>query len=272
MYKHPNVSTQSTNRLLPLSEAPINHHNFTNIRLVATDMDGTLTTEGKFRSSLLQAVEDLAAANIKILIVTGRSAGWVSGLSSLMPLAGAIAENGGLFYPSGREHPLALTSISCLKSHRQDLAATFEQLKAKFPQIQESADNRFRITDWTFDVAGLNFQEISTLSHICQEMGWGFTYSSVQCHIKPLGQDKAVGLLQVLQEHFPEVSPQEVVTVGDSPNDESLFDSSCFPTSVGVANVLQYAKKLRHKPAYVTLAEEGEGFCELAGLILGTRN
>ncbi len=270
MDKHPNIAKNNVaHRLLPLSEVANNQHHFTNVRLVATDMDGTLTTNGKFQSSLLQAVENLAAAGIKVIIVTGRSAGWVSGLSSLMPVAGAIAENGGLFYPSAGEQPITLTPISNLESHRQDLKATFEQLQVKFPQIQASADNRFRITDWTFDVAGLNPQEIHTLSHLCQEMGWGFTYSSVQCHIKPQGQDKAVGLLQVLREYFPGILPPDVVTVGDSPNDESLFDNRYFPISVGVANVLQYAEKLQHQPAYVTYSGEGEGFCELAQLILG---
>lgn len=43
-----------------------------NIRLIATDMDGTLTRRGKFTPALLQALEDLAAADIKVLIVTGK--------------------------------------------------------------------------------------------------------------------------------------------------------------------------------------------------------
>ncbi len=45
---------------------------FSKIRLVATDMDGTLTTKSKFTKTLLQALQDLAAANIKVIIVTGR--------------------------------------------------------------------------------------------------------------------------------------------------------------------------------------------------------
>jgi hydroxymethylpyrimidine pyrophosphatase-like HAD family hydrolase len=239
-----------------------------NIRLVATDMDGTLTRQGKFTTPLLQALEDLAAANIKVLIVTGRSAGWVSGLSSLMPVVGAIAENGGLFYLSGSDKPATLTPIPDLTSHRQQLAAAFLQLQTQFPQIQESADNRFRITDWTFDVASLSPSELQTLGHFCQEMSWGFTYSNVQCHIKPQRQDKAVGLLRVLQEHFQPYSPEQIVTVGDSPNDESLFDRRYFPISVGVANVLEYANQLQHQPAYITNAAEVEGFCELTRMIL----
>ncbi|MBN3925686.1 HAD family hydrolase [Nostoc sp. NMS4] len=250
----------------PLSE--IASTRLSNIRLIATDMDGTLTRRGKFTVGLLQALEDLAASGIKVLIITGRSSGWVSGLSSLMPVQCAIAENGGLFFPPDNQKPLVLTPIPDLAEHRQHLATTFKQLQTKFPQIQESTDNRFRITDWTFDVADLNLDELKTLENLCQEMGWGFTYSNVQCHIKPQGQDKAVGLLQVLREYFPEYSPEQIVTVGDSPNDESLFQQDYFPLSVGVANVLEYANQLQHLPAYVTKFSEGEGFCELSSYIL----
>jgi HAD superfamily hydrolase (TIGR01484 family) len=231
-------------------------------------MDGTLTRQGKFTAALLQALEDLAAADIKVMIVTGRSAGWVSGLSAMMPVAGAIAENGGLYFPSENQKPIIITPIADLAQHRQHLATTFENLQTKFPQIQESADNRFRITDWTFDVAGLRQDELQTLDNLCQQMGWGFTYSNVQCHIKPQGQDKAVGLLQVLGEYLPQYSPEQIVTVGDSPNDESLFNHRYFPISVGVSNVLEYVNQLKYHPAYITTAAEGEGFCELSSYIL----
>lgn len=277
-----------------------------NIRFVATDMDGTLTQQGKFTASLLQSLEDLAAAGIPVLIVTGRSAGWVSGLVSYLPVAGAIAENGGLFYPAqfdpapptpspdpgvgelrssppllgGERGPVsegahktiesavALTPIPDIAGHRQQLARAFEYIKAKFPQIQESADNRFRITDWTFDNRDLTLAQLQSMGALCQQLGWGFTYSSVQCHIKPALQDKAAALLKVLHDCFPQYTPEQVITVGDSPNDESLFDARYFPVSVGVANVLDYAERLRYKPAYVTTAAEGKGFCELAQLLL----
>jgi HAD superfamily hydrolase (TIGR01484 family) len=244
------------------------NNDLSHIRLVATDMDGTLTTSGKFTSLLLQALEDLAVVDVKVMIVTGRSSGWVSGLSSLMPVVGAIAENGGLFYPATSEQLVTLTPITDLVAHRQHLAAAFGQLKTKFPQIRESDDNRYRITDWTFDVAGLSTHDLQTIGNLCHQIEWGFTYSNVQCHIKPLGQDKAMGLLTVLRKYFPEYTPQQVVTVGDSPNDESLFDASYFPMSVGVANVSRYVNQLQHQPTYVTKRAEGEGFCELARMII----
>ncbi|HIK06190.1 MAG TPA: HAD family phosphatase [Trichormus sp. M33_DOE_039] len=239
MYTNPSIPTGHDHSLKPLqSDASAD---WGKIRLIATDMDGTLTNQGKFSTALLRALEDLQAAGIKVIIVTGRSAGWVNGLNSLLPIAGAIAENGGLFYLSGSEQTVALTPIPNFAAHRQHLAATFAQLQTKFTQIQESADNRFRITDWTFDVAGLSLEELQTIDHLCRNLGWGFTYSNVQCHIKPPGQEKAIGLLQVLREYFPDYSPEQIVTVGDSPNDESLFNQRHFPMSVGVANVQKYA-------------------------------
>jgi HAD superfamily hydrolase (TIGR01484 family) len=245
-------------------EQGITNHCFKNVRLIATDMDGTLTQQGKFTASLLQAFEDLRAADILVLIVTGRSAGWVSGLVSYLPVVGAIAENGGLFYPADSANSVALTPIPNVVEHRQQLEVAYQRLKSEFPHIQESNDNRFRITDWTFDNRDLTITQLERLDALCASLGWGFTYSSVQCHIKPVTQDKATGLMQVLQDYFPQYESGQVVTVGDSPNDASLFNPQLFPLSVGVANVLDYAEELIYQPAYITQAIEGEGFCELA--------
>lgn len=242
--------------------------NLADIRLVATDMDGTLTQSGRFTPELLQALTDLAAANIQVIVVTGRSAGWVSGLVTYLPIAGAIAENGGLYYADGDELPISLSSITNFDSHRQQLEGIFQKLQLEFPQIRETGDNRFRLTDWTFDVQNLSVDELQKLSKLCLKLGWGFTYSNVQCHIKPLSQDKAAGLIQVLRDYFPQVTSEQVVTVGDSPNDESLFNPSYFKYSVGVANVREYASQMQHQPKYITNTAECVGFGELARYLL----
>ena len=236
------------------------------IRLIATDMDGTLTIDKKITRQVLQAFEQLRQAGIEVLIVTGRSAGWVSGLVNYLPIVGAIAENGGLFYQG--ETQQLLVSIADLKLHRQRLAEMFLDLRSHFPQIQESSDNAFRLTDWTFDVAGLNFSDIDRLNSLCLNNGWGFTYSNVQCHIKLLEQNKAEGLLKVLQNRYP---LEQIATVGDSPNDESLFDLSRFPVSIGVANIQTYQTQLNHSPTYITTQSEGAGFCEFVNAVLASR-
>lgn len=242
------------------------------IRLVATDMDGTLTRGDRFGPELLQALQNLERAGVRVLIVTGRSAGWVSGLSAYLPVVGAIAENGGLFCPANPvDAPQLLANIPDLDAHRRALAATFARLKARFPTIQTAADNAFRMTDWTFENQAFSVAELEEMRATCAKESWGFTYSAVQCHIKPVEQDKARGVMRAIGDRVPGLSPGEILTVGDSPNDASLFDPQLFPHSAGVANVKRYQTVLKHLPARVTAAEEGAGFCELAGWLLRSR-
>ncbi|MEB3356667.1 MAG: HAD family hydrolase [Synechococcales bacterium] len=240
-----------------------------NIRLIATDMDGTLTHHGRFTPDLLTALLALEQAGLTVLIVTGRSAGWVAGVVHYLPVAGAIAENGGVFLsPQGESH--LLTPLPDPLAHRQALAQMFNTLRTRFPQLQEATDNRYRLTDWTFDIAPLSNVDLQGIHHHCQAAGWSFTYSTVQGHIKPVGQEKAIALSHLLTTRFPDLSRDQVITVGDSPNDASLFDPARFPLSVGVANVRHYLPQLPHAPRYITTGEEVAGFCELVRSLLDT--
>lgn len=242
------------------------------IKLVATDFDGTLTENDQLTAMAITALSQLPTVGIQAIIVTGRSAGWVNALCHYLPVAGAIAENGGLYYSSPPLSPDFLIPLPDLEQHRNDLARVFQQLQESFPHLQESLDNPFRFTDWTFDVAGLSVTELGQLAQQCQANNYSFTYSSVQCHIKPQGQDKAQGLQTVLKKYFPKISPEEVLTVGDSPNDESLFNPELFPLSVGVANIKNYLEKLTHPPQYLTTAEAGEGFSQLVNHLMKSRS
>ena len=248
----------------------LNQADLSDIRLIASDVDGTLTDNGKFSSDFISTLLALQSAGIKVLLVTGRSAGWVSALVNYLPVSGAIAENGGVFLqPNGQQD--LLSSVPNLSRHRILLENTFHHIKQLFPNLLTSADNQFRITDWTFDVDNLSADDIQAISAQCDLMGWSFTYSNVQCHIKPLNQDKATGLLSVLKKYFPELNLQQVLTVGDSPNDEAMFNPDLFPISVGVANIRHYQDKMMHLPKYVTQASEFAGFQELAQLLLAQK-
>ena len=60
------------------------------------------------------------------------------------------------------------------------------------------------------------------------------------------------------------------VFVGDSPNDAPMF--RFFSNSVGVANVADFGARLSDAPAYVTSRRSGEGFVEVAELLLGANH
>jgi HAD superfamily hydrolase (TIGR01484 family) len=238
----------------------------TQLRLIASDVDGTLTQTERFTPDLFKAIAQLNQANLPLLLVTGRSAGWVDALRHYLPVAGAIAENGGVYFPAEGPYQV-LSDIPDLARHRQQLAEQFDLLQHQYPQLKASTDNVFRVTDWTFDVAELAPEEIIAIASQCH--GWSFTHSTVQCHIKPARQDKARGLQQVLRQCFPMLNPHQVLTVGDSPNDEAMFDPQSFPISVGVANILDYRDRLQHLPKYMTTQSEVSGFCELVALLIG---
>ncbi len=58
-------------------------------------------------------------------------------------------------------------------------------------------------------------------------------------------------------------SPARVVTVGDSRNDQEMFDPQHFPHSVGVANIERHLPSMQIQPSYVTVSPGVEGFREL---------
>ena len=70
---------------------------------------------------------------------------------------------------------------------------------------------------------------------------------------------------EVFRENLDDII-NEVIFIGDSPNDAPMF--AYFPNSVGVANVLQYKERLLSKPVWVTRKEGGYGFAEMVDQLL----
>ena len=243
----------------------LNPEFFQNTQLICTDMDGTLTVSGQFTPRLLFTFNRLQSNQIAVVIATGRSAGWCSGLALYLPgIHGVIAENGGLFYKAQQE---TAPHFFHARDSRQELETAFKDLQKNFPDLTPSVDNSFRYTDWTFDKSNLSVAELSQMKRQVQDHGLDLIYSSVQVHIKAPEQSKGHALQQVLTQEFPELTLDKVVTVGDSPNDQSLF-AEPFAHSVAVANIHEYWDQLDFRPKYLATQREGHGFIELAECIL----
>jgi HAD superfamily hydrolase (TIGR01484 family) len=249
--------------------SPLANADLSSIRLVATDIDGTVTNSHRFSSQLLTALERLQAAHVPVIMVTGRSAGWVEAIANYLPVIGAIAENGGCYF-HGSESCELLGGLKMkeISKHREKLADHFWQLQGTHSQIKESLDNRCRLTDWTFDLAGLESSDLWEIKAQCDAWGMDFTYSTIQCHLKLPTQSKATGIQHVLKKHFPKIKTAQVLTIGDSPNDAPMFNREIFPNSVGVANVQSYLDKMEHQPTYITEQREVGGFIEMVDRLL----
>ncbi|MBI4836509.1 MAG: HAD hydrolase family protein [Candidatus Abawacabacteria bacterium] len=126
-----------------------------------------------------------------------------------------------------------------------------------------------RLTDFTFPLEGLNYTDLIEIERLCQVNGWGFTYSSIHGHIKDPHQHKAAGIRKLIRLASElRTEAKQLITVGDSRNDQEMFDSSLFPYSVGVANIERHLNQMQYHPKYVTEAPGAAGFCELIAALV----
>lgn len=58
----------------------------------------------------------------------------------------------------------------------------------------------------------------------------------------------------------------DCIFVGDSPNDEPMFEA--FNRSIGVANVKAFLSQIKSPPKFVTISGSADGFCEVVDLVL----
>ena len=81
--------------------------------------------------------------------------------------------------------------------------------------------------------------------------------------------DQRLPDIELLREAYAvdlDAERERFVFAGDSPNDAPMF--AFFPYAVGVANVRPFLDRIETPPAYVTRAEAGQGFAELADFLL----
>ena len=82
--------------MLPLSK--FSKNNLSKIKFVLTDIDETLTENGRIPYTSLKAMEMLKNNNIFVIPVTGRPAGWCDHIARMWPVDGIIGENGAFYF------------------------------------------------------------------------------------------------------------------------------------------------------------------------------
>ncbi len=224
------------------------------VEVVATDVDDTLTIDGELTSGVVRAIEHINRTGKRIILVTGRSGGACTTLSQYLPVEMVIAENGGVII---RAHDIS--TIALPADHRARLDGCIGEITGMFPGIRPAQDNPFRLTDLSMDNRSIPGHARGKIEAIARAYGLSITVSSVQTHLLCPGCNKADTLKAM-------VGNRKTVTIGDSVNDESLFNPALFPLSVGVANIGPYLPALKYRPRWITSKEQGHGFIEFAEL------
>jgi HAD superfamily hydrolase (TIGR01484 family) len=240
---------------------------------VMTDIDDTLTREGAIEPAALAALHDLAAAQVPVIAITGRPAGWSEPCARSWPVAAIVAENGATAWIGGR---LEFAQDAATREHNaQRLRAVATRILRELPGTQLAQDSAGRLTDIAVDhseFTQLDPAGIARVVALMQAEGMHATVSSIHINGWFGNHDKVSGAAWMLQRLWGRDLAAEIgrwAYVGDSTNDQAMF--ARFPHSVGVANLMRFERELHTWPAWITRAERGLGFAEFAAAVLAAR-
>ncbi len=247
------------------------------ITTILTDIDDTLTSDGRLHSEAYSALEKLQQAGFRVIPITGRPAGWCDHIVRMWPVDAIVGENGAFYFHYDHNqrkmthHFMASEEERSLSRKRLDDLAI--QILKTIPGAGLASDQAYRIADLAIDfcedVARLSEQDIDKIVEMFENAGATAKVSSIHVNGWFGTYDKLSMTRILMKKCFDidlDINKEQFIFSGDSPNDSPMF--GFFPNSVGVANVLDFKGQLQFEPAYVTRQRGGAGFAELAELLL----
>ena len=262
----------------PLTEFPLAARS--RIRGVLCDIDDTLTTGGRLTADSYAALEQLQRVGMLVVPITGRPAGWCDHIARMWPVDAVVGENGAFYFRYDHTaHAMRRRFVDddvARAAKRLRLVAIRDRILAAVPGCAVASDQHYRETDLAIDycedVQRLPADAVDRIVTLMREAGLTAKVSSIHVNGWFGDYDKLSMTRTLVRECLAidlDSCQDEFVFAGDSPNDAPMF--AYFPHAVGVANITAFADRLTAKPAYVTQAASGAGFCELADRLLAAR-
>jgi HAD superfamily hydrolase (TIGR01484 family) len=251
------------------------------VEVVFTDIDDTLTRHGRLPAAAYAAMERLASAGIKVIPITGRPAGWCDHIARMWPVEGMVGENGAFWfrYDPGQRRLVRrfLVDESTRRANREKLDGLAERILAEVPGTALASDQLYREADLAIDfcedVPPLPDAEVARIVALFEEAGCTAKVSSIHVNGWYGSYDKLTMARLLMEEAFGVDIDRDrgrFAFAGDSPNDQPMF-AFFAASSVGVANLRRFLPSLTSRPRWLTEAEGGPGFAELAELLLAAR-
>jgi hydroxymethylpyrimidine pyrophosphatase-like HAD family hydrolase len=215
-------------------------------RVLATDYDGTLATDGRVFPETVQSLERFRASGRKLILVTGRERPELQSVFPQLSLFDVVvAENGGLIYwpADDREEALADPPPA-------EFLAEMRRLKVE----PSSAGRVIFATIHPFETVIL--QTIQRLG-----IGYQIIFNKGSVMVLPSNVNKATGLQAVLQRM--QLAAENIVGIGDAENDHAFLEMCA--VAVAVQNALP---ALKSRCDLVTQRDHGRGVTELIDRIL----
>ena len=250
------------------------------VHTVITDVDDTITTDGALTAAAYGALEQLRAAGLRVIVTTGRPAGWCDHIARMWPVDAVVGENGAAWFWYDRasrklrvQHSLSEADLS---ANRQRIAEVAERVLRAVPGTALASDQFCRLydlaIDYCEDVPHVGDEAVAQVVRVMEDAGMTAKVSSIHVNGWFGRYDKLSMSRRLMDELFAidlDRDRGRFVYAGDSPNDAPMF--AHFPLSVGVANVRDFAGRMPALPRYVTQGRSGAGFTELASLLISLR-
>jgi HAD superfamily hydrolase (TIGR01484 family) len=250
------------------------------IRGVFTDIDDTLTDDGRLGAAAYGALERLKGAGLLVVPITGRPAGWCDLIARQWPVDAVVGENGAFYFWLDRTARKLKQRFLQSDAEREAGRIKLEALRALIPREVKGAgiasDQPYRLADLAIDfcedVPPLPRDQVDRIVTLFNEAGATAKISSI--HVNGwFGRYDKLGMTRLMMRELYDIDldaeRQNYVFAGDSPNDAPMF--GFFPNSVGVANVVDFADRMSSLPRWITPSRGGAGFVELAEALLQAR-
>jgi HAD superfamily hydrolase (TIGR01484 family) len=242
------------------------------IRGVCLDIDDTLSTHGKLTDEAYTALWNLKRAGFFVVPITGRPAGWCDHFARFWPVDAIVGENGAFtfFMKDGVRRRIDTPAGLSYEDGQTKLQNLGREISKRFPHAKWASDQKYREYDLAIDICEdvptWPEKDVNELLSLCHQAGAHAKLSSIHVNTWFGEYDKKSGFRHWIASGAPGLgassvsssnsvpsqipSEDEWLFIGDSPNDEPMFES--FKSSVGVANLSRYLDRLKHPPRWIT--------------------
>lgn len=240
------------------------------IKYIISDVDDTITKEGKLYPHVLEAIWRAKISGRTIILVTGGSVGWADCYIRQWPIDAVIAESGAVMLCHDKDGSILqllnpqIDKETVMKKRRNLLEYT--------SCLPFSSDQCARFFDIAYDKKKMDSAEIKALKKTLIMYGANFAESSI--HINAwFGPYNKKSALKFFMEERLGIKEEEYlrssIYLGDSFNDQPLFDY--IPLSIGMHTVEDQREKFDILPKYITKGTSGDGWYEVVHSLLKIR-
>ncbi|MGB5869331.1 MAG: HAD-IIB family hydrolase [Albidovulum sp.] len=248
---------------------------------VLTDIDDTVTTEGRLDAQAYTMLERLSAAGLLVIPITGRPAGWCDMIARFWPVAGVVGENGAFamrYDHAARKMRRMFNADEATRAEsRRKLNALAKTILRDIPGTALASDQHYREADLAIDfcedVPALPASHVDRIVAHFHAAGAVAKVSSIHVNGWFGDWDKLTMSKKFMASEFDidlDRQKDRFIYCGDSPNDAPMF--GFFPNACGVANVADFVDNMDELPTYVAPSRGGDGFVEIGEKILAARS